>query len=116
MTNNGFLKIVKTPKEAFETASKYQKALKPISIAYQGNIVDLLEYAVTHNIHIDLLSDQTSCHAVYDGGYCPADISFENRTKLLNENKRLFIEKVDVSLKRHYVAIKSLVENGTYFF
>ena len=109
-------KIVDTPKEAFETASKYQKELKSIAIAYQGNIVDLLEYAVEHKIHIDLLSDQTSCHAVYDGGYCPVDISFESRTKLLNENKLLFVKKVDVSLKRHYLAIKALVENGTYFF
>ena len=41
-----------------------------------GNVVNLLEYALHHNIHIELLSDQTSCHAVYEGGYCPAGISF----------------------------------------
>ncbi len=75
-----------------------------------------MEYANTHQIKIDLLSDQTSCHAVYDGGYCPVDMSFEERTALLNEDKQLFIHKVNETLKRHYQAIKTLTENGTYFF
>ena len=54
--------------EAFSLAHEAMDGKKPISIAYHGNIVDLLEYAVSSNIHIDLLSDQTSCHAVYEGG------------------------------------------------
>jgi urocanate hydratase len=109
-------KISTTPKEAFELALTYQKNNKALAIAYQGNIVDLLEYANKEDIHIDLLSDQTSCHAVYDGGYCPVDITFEKRTSLLNSDKKLFIKKVNETLHRHYIAIKKLTENGTYFF
>ena len=30
----------------------------------------------TTNIHVDLLSDQTSCHVPYDGGYCPQGLTF----------------------------------------
>ncbi len=108
--------IVYTPKEAFEIAKKNQKEKSAIAIAYQGNIVDLLEYANDNNIDIDLLSDQTSCHAVYDGGYCPVDMSFEERTNLLNSDKALFIKKVDTTLHRHYQAIKKLCNKGTYFF
>jgi urocanate hydratase len=109
-------KVVTTPKEAFSEAKKHLNSKSSIAIAYHGNIVDLLEYAVNNNCKIDLLSDQTSCHAVYDGGYCPVDLSFSKRTQLLDSDKSLFVKLVDKSLKRHYQAIKSLVDKGTYFF
>lgn len=102
--------------EAFRLAKEAMDKKEPISIAYQGNVVDLLEYAVENDIPVELLSDQTSCHAVYEGGYCPAGITFEERTKLLHDNPKAFREKVDESLKRHYNAIKKLTEKGTYFF
>lgn len=102
--------------EAFNTALKAASEHKPVSIAYHGNIVDLLEYAVANDILIDLLSDQTSCHAVYDGGYCPVGLSFEQRTEMLHNDHARFRNLVDKSLRRHYEAIKNLVEKGTYFF
>lgn len=102
--------------EAFDLAEEAMREKKPISIAYHGNIVDLLEYAVAHDKKIELLSDQTSCHAVYEGGYCPVGISFEERTRLLHDDPKKFNELVDKSLRRHYDAIKALVAKGTYFF
>ena len=62
------------------------------------------------------MSDNTSFHAVYEGGYCPAGISFEERTRLLAEDREEFNNRVDESLRRHYQAIKALVAKGTYFF
>ncbi|HBC97514.1 MAG TPA: urocanate hydratase, partial [Clostridium sp.] len=79
-------------------------------------IVDLLEYIVKNNIKVDLLSDQTSCHAAYEGGYCPQGISFEERTRLLAEDRGKFRELVDKSLRRHFELVKCLVGRGTYFF
>jgi urocanate hydratase len=102
--------------EVFSLAKKYLAEKKTYSIAYHGNIIDLLEYADSQNIKIDLLSDQTSCHAVYEGGYCPADISFEQRTELLAHDRELFKSLVDKSLKRHFRVIKKLSDKGTYFF
>ena len=102
--------------EAFSLAHEAMDGKKPISIAYHGNTVDLLEYAVDRNIHIDLLSDQTSCHAVYEGGYCPVGITFSERTSLLHENPQKFCGLVNESLARHFRAIKALVGRGTYFF
>lgn len=115
--NQGWVSAVtdSIPK-AFRMAEEAMQKKEPISIAYHGNVVDLLEYAVKHGIKIELLSDQTSCHAVYEGGYCPAGISFEERTRLLHEDPKKFRELVDETLKRHYSAIKALVANGTYFF
>ena len=89
---------------------------RPVSVAYHGNVVDLLEYAVQKQLHIDLLSDQTSCHATYEGGYCPVGLTFEQRTRMLHENPSEFRCLVDASLERHFKAIKRLVEHGTYFF
>jgi urocanate hydratase len=113
----GWVKAVtQNPQQAFEWAKKALKELLPYSIAFHGNIVDLLEYADCHNIIIDLLSDQTSCHAIYEGGYCPVGISFEERTQLLKENRSTFRTLVNASLKRHFEVIKHLTAKGTYFF
>lgn len=102
--------------EVFRTAKEYQQKEEPIAIAYHGNIVDLLEYAVKNNINIELLSDQTSCHVPYDGGYCPQGLTFEERTEMLRIDKEKFAELVDKSLTHHFELIKELVSRGTYFF
>lgn len=109
-------KVVENPEEAFSIAEEYKKKGEAISIAFYGNIVDLLEYAVENNNVIDLLSDQTSCHAVYDGGYCPQGLSFDERTEMLNNNSIEFKKRVDESLRRHFELIKILVDRGVYFF
>lgn len=109
-------KISSNLEEVFATAKEYMDKKQTISIAYHGNIVDLLEYAVKNNIKIDLLSDQTSCHAPYDGGYCPQGLSFEERTEMIANNKQKFEELVDVSLRQHFALVKALVDKGTYFF
>ncbi|MDR4497780.1 MAG: urocanate hydratase [Candidatus Scalindua sp.] len=108
--------IVDNPAEAFGVAKKYQMRKESLSIAYYGNIVDLLEYAVKENISVDLLSDQTSCHAAYEGGYCPQSLTFEERTKLLRSDHTLFKELVNRSLKHHFELIQSLTGRGIFFF
>ena len=102
--------------EAYRMAAEAMRRREPCSIAYHGNIVDLLEYAEREKILIELLSDQTSCHAVYEGGYCPAGLTFEERTRLLHESPEQFRHLVDISLHRHFEVIKKLVARGTYFF
>ena len=102
--------------DLFERAHEAALSGEALALAYHGNIVDLLEYAVENNVHIELLSDQTSCHAPYDGGYCPQGLTFEERTRLLSEDKHTFIKLVNESLIKHYHLIKKLVERGTYFF
>lgn len=109
-------KVTDSIPEALKWADEARAKKEPLSIAYHGNVVDLLEYCVEHNVPVELLSDQTSCHAVYEGGYCPASLSFEERTRMLHENPEKFREEVDKSLHRHFNAIKALVERGTYFF
>lgn len=102
--------------EVFRVANKHLKDKEPISIAYYGNIVDLLEYVVKIGINAELISDQTSCHAAYDGGYCPQGLTFEERTKMLSEDREKFKQLVDKSLRKHFELIKTLVDRGAYFF
>lgn len=102
--------------EVFRVANNHLKKKEPISIAYYGNIVDLLEYAVKLGINAELISDQTSCHAAYDGGYCPQGLTFEERTKLLSEDREKFKQLVNKSLRKHFELIKTLVDRGAYFF
>ncbi len=109
-------KAVENPAEAFKLALEHQQKKKSITIAFCGNVVDLIEYAVNNHINIDLLTDQTSCHAVYEGGYCPQGISFDQRTELLKSGPAGFKEMVDTTLRRHYELIKILADRGTYFF
>ncbi|HUX36553.1 MAG TPA: urocanate hydratase [Rectinemataceae bacterium] len=108
--------VAKSPDEAFRLAREAQASRKPLAVAFLGNVVDLLEYADSQNLAIDLLSDQSSCHAAYEGGYCPAGISFEERTRLLASDPEKFRSLVDESLRRHFAVIGRLAEKGTYFF
>ena len=109
-------KIAETPEEAFAMAHEYMEKKEAMSIAFHGNIVDLLEYAVDNNIAIGLLSDQTSCHVPYDGGYCPQGLTFAQRTEMLLNDKENFAKMVDATLTKHFHLIKTLVERGSYFF
>ena len=108
--------IAESVAEAFRMAREAMDRREPCSIAYHGNVVDLLEYAEREGILIELLSDQTSCHAVYEGGYCPVGISFEERTRMLREEPEAFRQLVDQSLRRHFEVIRKLVARGSYFF
>lgn len=108
--------ITTSADEAFQHAKRAQQLRKACAIAYHGNIVDLLDEAVKQHIMIDLLSDQTSCHAVYEGGYCPYQLTFEKRTQMLKENPEHFRELVNQSLRKHYQLIEILVGRGTFFF
>lgn len=87
-----------------------------VSIAYQGNIVDLWERLAAENIAVDLGSDQTSLHNPFAGGYYPVGLSFEESNRMMAENPDLFKEKVYESLRRQVKAINTLAQKGMYFF
>ncbi|MBD3853026.1 MAG: urocanate hydratase [Acidobacteria bacterium] len=89
---------------------------EPLSIAYQGNVVDLLEYLETNDIAVDLYSDQTSCHVPYDGGYTPAGVTFEEGRELLASDRDGFSKLVDESLVRHFQVLRRLTDKGAHFW
>jgi urocanate hydratase len=102
--------------EVFSWVEEYRKKKEAISIGYYGNIVDLWRYVVENAINVELASDQTSCHAVYEGGYTPEGLSFDEGRKLLKNNRSKFKELVDESLRKQFEYIKTMTERGTHFW
>ncbi|MCB2206602.1 urocanate hydratase [bacterium] len=95
---------------------EYREKGEAVSIAYHGNVVDLLEYFDEHSILVELISDQTSCHVVYEGGYTPAGVSFDEGRAIMKSDPSRFKQLVDDSLRRHYAVIKRLTAAGSYFW
>tara|TARA_Y100001978_G_scaffold77523_1_gene69548 strand:+ start:3141 stop:5135 length:1995 start_codon:yes stop_codon:yes gene_type:complete len=87
-----------------------------VSIAYQGNIVDIWERFDEEDIYIDLGSDQTSLHNPWAGGYYPADISFEDANDMMANEPEKFKEAIKDTLRRHAAAVNKHTAKGTYFF
>ena len=87
-----------------------------VSIAYQGNVVDLWERLADEEINVDLGSDQTSLHNPWAGGYYPVDYSYEESNRMMAEEPERFKECVQESLRRHAAAINRLAGKGMYFF
>ena len=87
-----------------------------VSLAYQGNIVDLWERLADEDIHVDLGSDQTSLHNPWAGGYYPAGLTYEESKKMMAEAPEQFKECVKASLRRQAAAINRLADKGMYFF
>ena len=115
--NQGWVsKVSSNLEEIFSWVDEARLHKKALSIAYYGNIVDLLEYIDEHNIKVELLSDQTSCHVVYEGGYTPVGVTYEEGRKLLAKDIELFKQKVDESLRRHFNVLKSLTYKGSKFW
>ena len=87
-----------------------------VSLAYEGNVVDLWERLADEDIHVDLGSDQTSLHNPWAGGYYPVGYSYEESKVMMAEEPERFKECVQESLRRHAAAVNRLAEKGMYFF
>jgi urocanate hydratase len=108
--------VISDLEELCARVTKAKANKEVVSIAYDGNIVDVWEKFDEENIYIDLGSDQTSLHNPWAGGYYPVGISFEESNDMMANNPKLFKEKVQKTLIRHTTAINKHTAKGTYFF
>jgi urocanate hydratase len=99
-----------------DRAEEARKTGNTLSLAYEGNIIDLWEALVRRGIKVDIGSDQTSLHNPFAGGYYPAGFSLEESNAMMADEPERFHEEVYKSLKRHTAAVNSLSEQGMYFF
>jgi urocanate hydratase len=113
----GWVDEVVTDLDQLVNRVKKAKASKEVvSIAYQGNIVDVWEKFDTENVYVDLGSDQTSLHNPWAGGYYPAGISLDESNTLMRDDPESFKKKVQETLRRHIAAVNKHTAKGTYFF
>ncbi|MFH0916319.1 MAG: urocanate hydratase [bacterium] len=102
--------------QAFSWAGNARAARTPVSIAYHGNVVDLWQYVVDHDIRVELASDQTSCHAAYEGGYVPQGLDFAAARELLAADPAEYRRRVDESLRKQIELIGEMAGRGTHFW
>lgn len=93
-----------------------QKNEEVVSIAYNGNVVDVWEKFLAEGVYVHVGSDQTSLHNPWSGGYYPVGISFEDANRMIAEQPEKFKEEVQKTLRRHAAAINAHAAKGTYFF
>ena len=108
--------VVTDANELVNRVSKAKAKKEIVSIAYQGNIVDVWEKFDEANIFVDMGSDQTSLHNPWAGGYYPMGLSYEQANALITENPDEFKQQVQQSLRRQAQAINRHTTKGTYFF
>ena len=108
--------VYKNLDELIDRAIQARENKEAVSIAYDGNIVDLWERLVEREIHIELGSDQTSLHNPLAGGYYPVGLSFEESNEMMVSNPEQFKKEVQKTLVRHTNTINTLCKKGMYFF
>ena len=102
--------------ELLDRAIIAREQKEAVSLAYDGNIVELWERIVERNIHIEIGSDQTSLHNPWAGGYYPIGMSYETANEMMIKNPEQFKKEVQKTLIRHTNAINTLTAKGMYFF
>ena len=102
--------------ELLDRAIIAREQKEAVSLAYDGNIVELWERIVDRNIHIEIGSDQTSLHNPWSGGYYPVGMSYEAANEMMIKNTEQFKKEVQKTLIRHTDAINTLTARGMYFF
>jgi urocanate hydratase len=108
--------VISDMNELCQRVKKAKAQKEIVSIAYQGNVVDVWETFDKENIYIDLGSDQTSLHNPWAGGYYPVQLGFEEANEMMATNPKKFKELVQESLRRQAAAINKHTAKGTYFF
>jgi len=102
--------------EAINSAENARNKGEALSIAYEGNIIELWEALVARNIHVNIGSDQTSLHNPFAGGYYPIGFTYEQSNEMMANAPEKFKKEVYGSLIRHTSAINALTAKGMYFF
>lgn len=102
--------------ELIKRVKTAQQHKEIVSIAYQGNVIEVWEAFFDVGIFVDIGSDQTSLHNPWAGGYYPVGMTFEEANIMMNEAPELFRKKVKESLLRHAAIVKKHTHKGTYFF
>ncbi|HEY5919478.1 MAG TPA: urocanate hydratase [Chryseolinea sp.] len=108
--------VIDNIEELILRVKKAKETKEIVSIAFQGNVVEVWEAFDRSGIHVDLGSDQTSLHNPWAGGYYPADLGVDDAHVMMVNEPEKFKSKVQQSLRRHAAAINNHAKRGMYFF
>ena len=108
--------VYEKPDPLLSRVEKARGDREAVSLAYRGNVVDLWEFLVKHEVAVDLGSDQTSLHNPFGGGYYPVGVEFGEASRMMSEQPAKFREAVYESLRRQVEAINELTGKGMFFW
>jgi len=108
--------VYEDPGALLQRAMKAREHKEAVSLAYQGNIVDLWEKMVETDFPVELGSDQTSLHNPWAGGYYPVGYSYDEANEMMVKEPDRFREAVWESLRRQVRAINQMSARGMYFW
>jgi len=102
--------------ELVERTRRAQASKEAVSLAYQGNIVDLWEHLLKEGIMVDIGTDQSSLHNPWAGGYYPQGFTLDESNNMMAEEPERFKKEIQKALVRHINAVNAFTEKGMYFF
>ncbi len=102
--------------ELMERIARARRDREVVSLAYEGNAVDLWERLAEDGVEVDLGSDQTSLHNPWAGGYYPVGLTYDEANRMMADDPDEFRRRVQASLRRQVAAINRLSDRGMYFF
>jgi urocanate hydratase len=95
---------------------KARRGREAVSLAYQGNVVDLWEKLAQAELPLELGSDQTSLHIPFTGGYYPVGMTLAESNAMMTSDPAGFKARVHESLRRQVAAINRMTELGLHFW
>ncbi len=100
---------------AIDRAVELRDAKEARSVAYHGNIIDLLRRLKERNIIPDMLTDQTSAHDPLTG-YFPDGLGFEEALALRESNEKAYIDRSLDAMATHVRLMLDLQNAGSVTF
>ncbi len=95
-----------------QTAKELREAR---SVALLGNAAEVLPELLARNVHVDVLTDQTSAHDTLNG-YVPAHIAYEDALRLRSSDAAEYIRRSQKSIVEHVQAMLGLQRKGAITF
>ena len=101
--------------KAIDRAFEAKQKGEAVSIAYIGNVIDLLSRLLERNIIPDTLTDQTSAHDALVG-YFPEGLNVEDAKVLRETNPEDYIKRSKQSMRKHVELMIALQNKGAVTF
>lgn len=101
--------------KAIDRALEAKDNKEAVSIAYHGNIIDLLARMLERAITPDLLTDQTSAHDPLNG-YLPEGLTNEQGKELRENNPTEYVKLSYASMAKHVMQMLEMQKRGAVTF
>ena len=102
-------------RRADAAAARRRNEGRALSIGLLGNAAEILPELVRRDVHVDVVTDQTSAHDPLNG-YVPAGLTVEQADALRQSDPDDYLKRVGESAVGHVAAIRELGRRGAEAF